>query len=92
MRERYARDFRALEEMIPDDNLVFVDKVGFSVSSRTTRGRSIVGSRANIEVHAVRARNISVFAAMSKYGMISFKVFERPINGEDYKECLAELH
>ena len=92
MRERYATDFRALEETIPDDNLIFVDEVGFSVSSRTTRGRSLVGSRANIQVPVVRTRNISVFRAMSKYGMFSFTIFERPINGEDYRECLAELH
>ena len=92
VRERYATDFRALEETIPDDNLIFVDEVGFSVSSRTTRGRSLVGSRANIQVPVVRTRNISVFRAMSKYGMFSFTIFERPINGEDYKECLAELH
>ena len=90
-REIYALEFRSLEESIEDKNLIFIDEVGFAVSTRTSKGRSLIGTQANLSVPAVRTRNISIFAAMNKYGMIIYEVFKRPINGEDFKTCLVNL-
>lgn len=39
-RYNYAISFRSLEESRDDKNLIFLDEVGFSVVTRTNRGRS----------------------------------------------------
>ena len=63
IREKYARDFRYLEEDIADDNLIFVDEVGLSVSSQTSRGRFLIGTRANMQVPAVRTKKHFCFCS-----------------------------
>lgn len=70
----YSTNFNKKVLEVEDKNLIFVDEVGFCVSSRTKRGRSIVGTSPYVPVIATRTRNISVIAAMNKYGMIHHKV------------------
>ena len=91
-RALYAQRFRRLEELFQQKSLIFVDEVGFAVSTRPKKGRSIVGSSAYVHVPAVRTRNISVFAAMNRYGMLKNEVFNKPITGEDFKTCLMSLY
>ena len=67
---------------IDDKNFVFLDEVGFSVATRPKRGRSRRGNIAAAIVPATRTRNISVLAAMNKYGMIYQRIHDRVITGE----------
>lgn len=87
----YAQNFNTKLLEIDDKNLIFIDEVGFSVVCRTKYGRSLIGSSAYIRVGGVKSRNISVIAAMNKYGMVSYKINHRPVNGEDFKQYLIEL-
>ncbi|TBU11490.1 DDE-like endonuclease [Hamiltosporidium tvaerminnensis] len=50
------------------------------------------GESAYLSVTAARSRNISVVAAMNKYGMIYYKIHERAVNGEDFKLFIKEIN
>lgn len=90
-RLEYAQRFRELEVGYEDKNFVFLDEVGFCYSARTKRGRAIKGSSAYLQVPAIRTKNFSVLAAMNKYNMLFYKIFDKPLNGEDFKSGLVEL-
>ena len=90
-RFNYARDFRNLELETEDKNLVFLDEVGFAVVTRPKRGRAARGASPFLSVSAARSRNISVVAAMNKYGMVYHKIHDKAVNGENFRDCLVEL-
>ncbi len=69
----YAIAFNDQLLTIDDSRFVFIDEVGYSVSLCTRRGRSLRGTSVHILVGAIRSRNMSVIATMSKYGMLSTK-------------------
>ncbi|TBU13304.1 hypothetical protein CWI38_0473p0030 [Hamiltosporidium tvaerminnensis] len=87
----YATSFRELEVDNDDKNFVFLDEVGFTVVTRPSRGRNMRGKSAYLSVTAARSRNISVVAAMNKYGMIYHKIHERAVKGEDFKLSIKEI-
>ena len=62
----YSIHFRDLEQEIPIENFIFIDEVGFCVSTRPKRGRAVAGQRATTPVPFSRSRNILVVAAMTK--------------------------
>ena len=71
---------------------MFAQKLKFyNVVRRPKRGRSRQGTSAYVTVSAAKSRNISIVAAMKKYGMIFHKVYEKAVTGEDFKQCLIEL-
>ena len=90
-RHSYAVRFNDLLLNGDDKRFVFLDEVGFAVSTRPKRGRSPIGTSAYVSTPAVRTRNISVIAAMNKYGMVDHVVNDRPVNGEDFKTYLLSL-
>ncbi|KAF7677995.1 hypothetical protein CDIK_4501, partial [Cucumispora dikerogammari] len=90
-RSAYAVSFRSLEIDNDIKNFIFIDEVEFSVVTRPSRGRSTRGESAYISVLAARSRNISVIAAMNKYGMIYHLIQERTVNEEDFKNSLKEI-
>lgn len=90
-RYEYSQKFRNLEVSRPTEEFIFVDEVGFTVSSRPKRGRSLIGTKAITTVPAVRTRNISVFAAMNRNEMVFYKIQDRPFKSEDFKTSLLEL-
>ncbi|TBU02984.1 hypothetical protein CWI36_0676p0010 [Hamiltosporidium magnivora] len=92
LRTNYEASFRELEVDNDDKNFVFLDEVGFSVVTRPSRGRNMRGESAYLSVTAARSRNISVVAAMNKYGMIYHKIHERAVNGEDFKLFIKEIY
>ncbi|TBU20508.1 DDE-like endonuclease, partial [Hamiltosporidium tvaerminnensis] len=92
LRTNYATSFRELEVDNDDKNFVFLDEVGFAVVTRPSRGRNMRGASAYLSVTAARSRNISVVAAMNKYGMIYHKIHERAVNGEDFKLSIKEIN
>ena len=71
-RAEYAQDFLEILAIYDESNMYFVDEVGFNVTMRSRRGRSLKGTRAVHIVHGLRARNISVCCAMSKSGIVKF--------------------
>ncbi len=60
--------------------------------TRPSRGRSRSGESAYLTVPAARSRNISVIAAMNKYGMVYHKIQERAVNGEDFNSSLKDTN
>lgn len=91
LRYIFAQRFNEYLFTFSDNNFVFVDEVGFSVSSRTKRGRSLVGTVAYTEIASIRSRNISVIAAATKYGMLDYKINNSPVNGENFKDYIIFL-
>ena len=91
LRKEYASKFRHLESTSQHKSFIFLDEVGFSVVSRPKRGRSRQDNSAYVTVSAAKSRNVSVVAAMNKYGMIFHKVYDKAVTGEDFKQCLLEL-
>ena len=65
--------------------------MGFSVVSCPRREKLRHGTSAYVTVSAAKSQNISVVAAMNKYGMIFHKVYDKAITGEDFKQCLIEV-
>jgi transposase len=90
-RLEYAQKFRNYEVSHNSERLVFLDEVGFAVSSRPKKGRSLQGTSSYVDVPAARTRNISVLAAMNKNGMVFNKVYDKALNGEDFKSSLVLL-
>ncbi|TBU19960.1 DDE-like endonuclease [Hamiltosporidium tvaerminnensis] len=92
LRTNYATSFREFEVDNDDKNFVCLDKVGFAVVTRCCRGRNMRGESAYLSVTAARSRNISVVAAINKYGMIYHKNHERVVNGEDFKLSIKVIN
>ena len=90
LREEYATKFRHLESTSEHKNFIFLVEVEFSVVSCQRRGRLRQGTSAYVTVSAAKSQNISVIAAMNKYGTIFYKVY-KAVTGEDFKQCFIEL-
>lgn len=90
-RLEYSSMFREYEITHSSESLIFLDEVGFTVSTRPKRGRSLRGTSTFVDVPAARTRNISVLAAMNRNGMIYHKVHDKALNGEDFKSALIDL-
>ncbi len=91
LRFEYSQQYRKLEVTHGTENFIIIDEVGFKVSSRPKRGRSIIGSSSYVNTPTVRCRNISLVAAMNKNSMIFNKIHDSSINGENSKESLKEI-
>ena len=55
-RYRYAVDFIELQGRFSEDEIIFLDEVGFNVSMRSSRGRSIIDRNANLAFSNIRSR------------------------------------
>ncbi|TBU20551.1 hypothetical protein CWI38_0052p0030 [Hamiltosporidium tvaerminnensis] len=60
--------------------------------TRPGRGHNMRCEFAYLSVTAARSRNISVVAAMNKYGMIYHNIHERAVNDEDFKLYIKEIN
>ncbi|KAF7689858.1 hypothetical protein CDIK_2816 [Cucumispora dikerogammari] len=87
----YAEEFSQLLFEVEDKNLLFIDEVGFSVVSRTKRGRSLLGPAPTLTTTTTRSKNISVLAAAHKYGMINSHINDTLVTGEDFKSYILNL-
>jgi transposase len=72
-------------------NIIFVDEVGFNVSMRARRGRSLRGTPATHVVPSLRTRNISVCCAMNTTGILFYEAKTRAYNGAFFQEYLTHL-
>ncbi|KII70625.1 hypothetical protein RF11_06980 [Thelohanellus kitauei] len=80
IRNHFAHSFLRLEENYPDEQIYFVDEVGFNVSMRIKRGRSSIGTTPILRVPNIRSRNVSVCCAMNRYGVVFKEINNRPYN------------
>jgi transposase len=87
----YAREFFSLLPSEDGNNIFFLDEVGFNVSMRSGRGRSLIGYDAVQIVPGLRNRNISVCCLMSKNGTFHYKKQTHPFNRESFSEFINEI-
>jgi len=91
-RFEYARDIMTRNI----DDLVFVDEMGVNCSMRQRYGRSAVGIPPRKTITSIRSQNISVCAAISRNGALTFKVLEKAFNADHFRifvtDLLEELH
>ncbi|KAG0440851.1 hypothetical protein DMUE_1453 [Dictyocoela muelleri] len=95
----YALWFQQLRNNLMDREIVFLDECGFQVSMRRKKGRSLIGNTSSRTVQAIRTRNISVVAVMTRENFLDFKISTRPYNSEsmcgfinEFGERLSELN
>ena len=79
-RFNYALRFLALTEDFAASEIFFADEVGFSVSMRRKKGRSLIGTPASLILPAIRSKNISVCAVVGRLGMQYKSINFRPYN------------
>ena len=91
IRRDFALKFVALPNVFPEEKLVFIDEVGFNVSMRTTRGRSLVGTPAIMTIPSLHSRNISICCAMNKNGIIHFSSQSKPFNSDSFQIFIGNL-
>lgn len=87
----YAEKFHRMHLDLDDKRFIFIDEVGFCVSSRAKKGRSLIGTSVYVATPSIRSRNISIIASMNKYGMVNHLINNRPVTGVDFKAYLLDL-
>jgi transposase len=87
----YAQELLRVLAQYDGDNVIFVDEIGFNVSMRAHRGRSLRGTNAVQIVPHLRCRNISVCCAMLKHGTFHYRKQDRAFNTESFLLFLDEL-
>lgn len=91
LRLEYARHFISLPALYSEDHYIFIDEVGFNVSMRVTRGRSLVGTPATQNVPSIRSRNISVCCAINKNGIILYETQPTPYKTTSFFTYITNL-
>lgn len=71
--------------------IIFIDESGFSLSMRRSFGRSLVGTRANLRVKTIRAKNISLIAAISSEKVWTFHLENGSVNQDVFSLFLEKL-
>jgi transposase len=87
----YARELLSIIPREDGVNIFFIDEVGFCVSIRSKRGRSLKGQRVIQVVPNLRTRNISVCCTISKQGTFLHKKQNYPFNKESFGQYISEL-
>ena len=72
-------------------HLVYLDEVGFMVSSRLNRGRAERGESARVETTTIRSRNVSCISAIHRTGVVHYEILEANANGERFRQYLHGL-
>ena len=90
-RKNYADMYMELLGDYNETQFVFVDEFGVNVSMRSRYGRSHVGTRAVQVVPTLRAKNISVCAAMNIDGVLYFKWQDTAFRGNTFIGCIQEI-
>jgi transposase len=91
LRAEYVSRFMTLLGTTEQRRILFIDEAGFSVSMRTSRGQSLIGSLANLTIPALCSRNISICAAMSSEGLIHYSVQTCAFNTDSFCDFLWVL-
>ena len=91
IRTQYAEMFMQLIAETDESKFIFIDEVGFSMSMRCRRGRSLRGTRAVHVVNGLRTRNMSACCVMSRGGILKHSVQPRAFNTESFIQFVEEL-
>ena len=73
-REAYANSFFNVLSDIDETRLYLFDEVGFNISMRPKRGRSLRGTNAVQTVAGIRSQNIYVCCSITKNGNAKYHV------------------
>lgn len=76
---------------IEQNKLVFLDEMGVNCSMRRRYGRAPLGQTPRKNVASIRSKNISIAAAITKTGLIAFKIRDGAFNTESFTEFINEL-
>lgn len=91
LRKKYAEQFLNLNFFYNKDQIIFIDEVGFKVSSRPSRGRAPIGKPAISRVSRIRTRNISICCGMSSQGIEYYIANLRPFKSNTFAYFIYEL-
>jgi transposase len=91
LRCEYAQRFITLASVYAENQIIYIDEVGFNASMRTSRGRSLIGSPATLTVPSIRSRNISICCAMNIDGIILYETKNSAYNTESFSMFIANL-
>jgi len=80
-----------LQQNVLQTPLLYIDEVGFNVSMRRIYGRNLKGDKAKKTSTALRTRNISVIAAMSRTGLLFYQVLEGTCTAVAFSHFIDEL-
>jgi hypothetical protein len=89
-RYNYAVNFSILKNTHQDEKFYFYE-VGFSLSTRRRRGRSLVGTDAIKQVTCIRSRNLSICVAMNVGGEYFKVTSTTPYNSRLFCEFIASF-
>ncbi|KII61230.1 hypothetical protein RF11_11315 [Thelohanellus kitauei] len=73
-----------LEDNYPDEQVYFVDEVGFNISTRIKRGRLSISTTPILRVPNTCSRNVSVCCAMNRYGVVYKEIDSRSYSTETF--------
>ena len=71
--------------------IIFLDETGFTASMRVKRGRSSEGERPIMATSSIRSRNHSMAAAISREGLVYYRVQETAYNSTGFCAFLSDL-
>lgn len=69
-------------ELIPDENLIFIDETGFNLHLSKKYGYSPINSKCYITAPANRNKSISLMLAIGKMGILGYELREGAFNGD----------
>src|SRR5271163_2301377 len=72
----------------PDKDILFLDETGFNLHTSINCGYSPIGQPAFISLPANRGRNLSLIVTISAHGLISYTIYDGPVNGEMFTSYL----
>jgi len=90
-REEYALAYFRMLTNIDDSKVYFIDEVGFNISMRSSKGRSLRGTNAIKIVPGLRSRNISICCCISKIGIATCKMQKSPFNTDSFVDYIKSL-
>ena len=71
-RHAYAQNYINLPASYNEDQIIYIDEVGFNISMRCNYGSSEIGTPATVTVPSIRSKNISICCAMNRNGIVHF--------------------
>ncbi|XP_065670352.1 uncharacterized protein LOC136088977 [Hydra vulgaris] len=83
------QSFCRTNNSIPDNNLVFLDETGFNLHTSKQYGYSIKNTKCFVTVPANRGKNVSLMAAITVNGILSFKIVDGAYNGDIFCDFIT---
>ena len=71
--------------------LIFVDEVGFKVTTRVTRGWAESGERATLTTPGLQARNISVIAGITATEILHYEILDGNGNNHSFQHFIDDM-